>query len=138
MNILVLRFATALAFAVAFSSQFAATPAQAQQRPVPVMVGGEADFDACPSQGVAKGLRRGGDNFLAVRAGPGTSHRLRYKIRAGQTFNLCGSQGQWTAIVFGRRGQDCGVGSPIARRQPYRGPCRSGWVHRNFVRVTAG
>lgn len=138
MKSLVARFALTAILAITSSVPLVITLGQAQPRSVAVMVGGERDFDACSSQGVAKGLRRGGDNFLAVRSGPGTNYSMRDKIRRGQVFNLCGERGQWVAIVYGRKGQDCGVGSPITRRQTYRGPCRSGWVHRNFVRVTAG
>lgn len=102
----------------------------------PVRVGGPADFDACGVVGVPKGLNPRGDNFLAVRAGPSSRTRMRAKLRPGQRFFICETRGQWVGIVYGRGGS--GVTSPIRRRQAYRGPCRSGWVFRRFVRVIAG
>jgi len=104
-----------------------------------VRVGGSADFDACGSVGVPTGLNPRGDNFLAVRAGATSRATMRDKLRPGQRFYICGQRGGWVAIVYSkRRGADCGVSSPIARRQAYRGPCRSGWVYRKFVGDFAG
>jgi hypothetical protein len=103
---------------------------------VPVQVGGSSDFDACGSVAVPTGLNPRGDNFLAVRAGPNSSAQRLAKLRPGQQFYVCDERGAWLGIVYG--GGDCGVGSPIRRRQAYSGPCRSGWVFRRFVRVIAG
>jgi hypothetical protein len=108
---------------------------------VPVQVGGDADFDACSSNGEVSGLDPDGDNFLAVRRGPGTRYAETTRLDEGEVVAICGERGGWYAIVFPRNGQDlgdCGVGSPIPRRQAYRGPCRSGWVFGRYVRVTAG
>lgn len=101
-----------------------------------VRVGGSADYDACGSLGVPTGLNPRGDNFLAVRAAPNSGAAMRDKLRPGQQFYICQQSGGWVGIVYGRGG--CGVTSPIARRQAYRGPCRSGWVFGRFVRVVAG
>ncbi|WP_168356298.1 hypothetical protein [Lysobacter enzymogenes] len=49
-------------------------------------------------------------------------------------------RGDWIAAVYNedaRLGR-CGVGSPIAERQPYRGPCKSGWAHGRWIEPMAG
>ncbi len=109
------------------------------QSPVAVMVGGSADFDACQTLSKVRGLRAGGDNFLSVRIGPGTGFVEKDRLGNGHLVYDCTSRGAWIGIVYGARGgQDCGVSSPVARRQAYRGRCRSGWVHRNFLTDVAG
>lgn len=119
-------------FAIAAAGQVRA------QSAVPVMVGGEADLDACGASGRVRGLKADGDNFLAVRTGPGTRYRMVDKLRNGQNVSMCDEKGDWIGIVYSRKDQRCGVGTPIARRQPYRGPCRSGWVHKSFIELMAG
>lgn len=104
----------------------------------PVMVGGEAGLDACGSTGRVRGLKADGDNFLAVRTGPGARFRMVDKLRNGQGVSLCDEKGDWIGIVYTRKDQRCGVGTPIARRQAYRGPCRAGWVHKSFIELMAG
>ncbi|MGB3502030.1 MAG: integron [Mesorhizobium sp.] len=105
-------------------------------RAEPVMVGGDETVDACPSAGEVRGLNPKGDNFLAVRNGPGPSHRLLDKIQTGQAVYLCDERRGWYGIVYG--GEGCGVTSPVLWREAYAGPCRSGWVSARFIRVTAG
>jgi hypothetical protein len=103
------------------------------------MIGGEADLDACGSMGVVVGLNPQGDNFLAVRAGPGTHYAIRDRIGNKQHLALCDERGQWWGVVYSRDpGQNCGIGSPQADRKAYAGPCSTGWVHRRYVRVEAG
>ena len=112
--------------------------ALAQQRQVPVLAGGEADYDACGSQGVVRGLDPNGDGFLAVRGGPGSKHGMLDKIYNGMIVNLCDQRGSWLGVVYSHETRDCGVGTPWPRRQAYSGPCRSGWVYRKFVADYAG
>ncbi|MBB4636939.1 hypothetical protein FHS01_002960 [Longimicrobium terrae] len=39
------------------------------------------------------------------------------------------SGGGWAGVVYPFDGDvDCGTSSPMAERQAYRGPCKSGWV----------
>jgi hypothetical protein len=118
-----------------------AVPASVPARAV--MVGGEPDLDACASQGQPTGLKPGGDNFLSVRVAPSTGAAAVFRLKPGHIFNLCDAADGWTGIVFdpkapGADGIDCGVGTPIAKRQAYAGPCRSGWVSSRYVVVVAG
>lgn len=109
----------------------AVTAAQAE----PVLVGGDADFDACGSQGEVSGLNPSGDNFLAVRDGPAPDAAQLDQLHAGDVVNLCDEFEGWYGVVYG---DDCGVGTPVATRAPYDGPCKSGWVSMRYITVTAG
>lgn len=106
----------------------------------PVEVGGEAELDACASLGQVVRLDPKGDNFLAVREGPGSKHGERDRLGAGTLVTICDERGAWLGVVYPAPGTkaDCGVSSPQPERTPYRGPCRSGWVHGRFVDVVAG
>jgi len=128
----------AIALALSIFSGLSETTS-AQSNGVPVMVGGEADFDACGSTGRVVGLNSAGDNFLAVRQGPAGSHEMIDKLHTGNDVYMCDAQGDWVGIVYSTMGnQDCGVSSPIARKQAYSGRCKSGWVHRRFITLIAG
>jgi hypothetical protein len=100
----------------------------------PVLVGGD-DLDACPTWGQVSGLNAAGDNFLAVRDGPGTDYAKLDELYTGDTVILCDEFEGWYGIVYGT---NCGVSSPVATRQPYAGPCASGWVSMRYITVTAG
>jgi len=115
----------------------AATAAPASD-PVPVIVGGDADLDACGSVGEVYGLDPAGDGFLSVRAGPGTGYKELDRLHNADRVILCADHGKWLGVVYGEPGQDCGVGTPIPKRKPYDGPCHSGWINGNWVQLVAG
>jgi Bacterial SH3 domain len=119
------------AAAVVFSSHAQAGSA------VPVHVGG-LEIDACPTLGVVTGLNPQGDNFLAVRSGPGTDFVKIDELYQGERVLLCDERGQWVGIVYTRDDADCGVAGPQAERTAYTGPCRSGWVFGSYITVIAG
>jgi hypothetical protein len=111
----------------------------AQNRGVAVMMGGEADFDACGTTGKVVGLNPNGDNFLAVRRGPAGTYQMIDKLHTGNNVNMCDQQGDWIGIVYDTGSNlDCGVSSPVATRQAYSGICKSGWVHKSYIRAVAG
>ena len=112
--------------------------ALAHRPQVPIIAGGEEDFDACGSQGVVRGLDAGGDRFLAVRAGPSSKHAMLDKVFNGAILNLCDERGNWLGVVYSNETKDCGVGTPWARRQDFSGPCRSGWGYPKYVAGFAG
>jgi hypothetical protein len=105
---------------------------------VPVMVGGIAELDACRGLGEVRGLNPRGDGFLAVRTGPGRKYPMVDRLYNGHQVYFCDDHGEWIGIVYGEHVQDCGVSSPLPRRQPYKGPCQSGWAHRNWLVLIAG
>jgi hypothetical protein len=106
----------------------------------PVLVGGESDLDACLSLGQVVGLDPAGDNFLAVRAGPGSKNAELDRLGPKRLVTVCDERGRWLSVVYAPEGSDtdCGTGSPQAERTAYRGPCRSGWVHASHVEIVAG
>jgi len=109
---------------------------------VPVMVGGDSEQDACGGTYRVTGLNPRGDNFLSVRSRPAAAGRELARLRNGQMGYLCdaSADGQWQGVVYAPAGRDldCGVGTPISRSRPYRGPCASGWVASRFVELVAG
>jgi hypothetical protein len=105
---------------------------------VPVMVGGVAKLDACGGLGEVRGLNQSGDGFLAVRMGPGSKYPMIDRLYNGNQVYFCASHGKWIGIVYGKPAQDCGLSSPLPKRQPYKGPCQSGWAHRNWLALIAG
>ena len=106
---------------------------------VPVMAGTVADLAACMTLGEVRGLNPDGDGFLAVRSGPGADHAMLDKLHEGQRVFMCDERGAWIGIVYSNDPDvDCGVTSPWPRRAAYRGPCRSGWAHRRWIKAIAG
>ena len=120
-----------LAIAVLFAV-FLLTPGQAQY----LVLGGD-DMDACASNGIVVGVLAGGGEFLPVHAGPSTDQAEIDRLRDGTEVFVCKGADAWVGIVYGG-GRECGVSSPIVPASLYRGPCKSGWVNRDFIVVTAG
>ena len=117
------------------------TTAVLAQAAVPVTVGlyGD-DFDACGSQGQVTGLNPDGDNFLAVRVGPGVQYEKLGELHKGDVVNVCQTEDGWLGIVYRTDGDgfsECGVGTPLPRG-PYQGPCKTGWVSERFIVIIAG
>lgn len=105
---------------------------------VAVKVGGEAEYDACGAVGEVYRLNPDGDNFLAVRSGPGSAHTMTDKLYTKAQVFMCDENGAWIGIIYGPDNVDCGVSSPIADRRPYSGACASGWVHGRYIKLIAG
>ncbi|MGD9866458.1 MAG: SH3 domain-containing protein [Hyphomicrobiales bacterium] len=101
---------------------------------VPVTVRSQGDLDTCIVGQVA-GLNPAGDNFLAVRAGPGSDYAMLDKLRGGQEVWIFEERGGWYGVAYGAAQINC---SPVARDRAYDGPGRSGWVSKRYVREVAG
>ena len=113
----------------------------AEDRKMPVMVGGNDGLDACMSSGMVQGLKSDGDGFLAVRTGAGSQYSMTDKLTEGQTVFICdeSKDQKWLGVVYDLTGQqNCDVGSPIEPKQPYHGKCKSGWVSKKWITITAG
>jgi hypothetical protein len=120
-------------------------PAQSAPAPAPlrpVMVAGNDDLDACLSTSFVKPLKPG--SFLSVRAGPSVRSREIDRLRPGDAVWNCDSAGDWAGVVY-RAGQtsqaegiECDLGPSDTPRRPYRGECRSGWVHGSYLLSLAG
>lgn len=119
-----------IAMIMAFSSTALAIPTG------PVMVGGEADLDAC-----------GGWGIVTVTTTLFTKNSEGYmsfdKVEASTGAALCDyhedQDGKFYGIIYSEEeGVDCGVSSPIATEKPYDGPCKSGWVKMEYLLFLAG
>jgi len=131
----------ASALAMAASLVIGASAAHSQEpgtRPRVSIIIEAGSYDACGGNGVIEGLDPSGDGFLAVRSGPGTQHGEIDRLYNGEEVYLCVISGQWIGIVYTRQHRDCNVTTSWVTTQPYTGPCKSGWVHRNWVRLYAG
>ncbi|MBV1690502.1 SH3 domain-containing protein [Novosphingobium sp. G106] len=107
----------------------------------PVMIGGRDDLDACLTVSKVTGLNPRGDNFLSLRSQPSSTARELSRLRPEQQVWVCEeTPGGWTGVLVAPAdgSLDCGVGTPIARRQAYSGTCQSGWVASRFLKVIAG
>ena len=120
--------ACAMAVAFGFGPVAVADPV------VPVMEIADGDFDTC-AFGKVSGLNPRGDNFLAVRAGPGTNYKMLDKIHTNDKVWLFNEKGDWIGIVYDSEEVSC---SPVKADRPYKGPGKTGWVHRKFITLLAG
>lgn len=117
---------------------FAAGAAEAKDERLDVsfMVGGDPSIDACDIHAEVRGLDPEGDDFLAVRAGPGTSHRQISALYEHNIVIVCAREAYWVAVLYPEEGypdQDCGVSTPIATARVYDGPCEYGWAHSGWI-----
>ena len=105
---------------------------------MPVAVGGEPNLDGCGATDVIRGIiSRRGDGFLAMRSGVETKYKIIYKFyRNGKKVTMCDDKGKWVGIIYG---EDCGEAyDNIAKRKPYEGSCKSGWIFEKYIRMIAG
>lgn len=94
---------------------------------VPIVIGGESDFDACGGNGVVFGLDPHGDGFLAVKGEPNLRGARINKLFNGEQVYICQERGDWLGVVYTKSRQDCNVSTPWPLVLPYTGPCGSGW-----------
>lgn len=122
------------------------------ERLVRIGLGGPR-FDACQAVGRIQGLR---GRELDVRIAPFDAAATKDSIKQGQQVWICtrSHDQQWHGIVYddgaaqGAESEEaasipngpgeCGVSSPVRSKRNYDGPCKSGWVESNFVKLVAG
>ena len=111
----------------------------------PVVIGLDGpEFDACGALGQVSNLNPRGDNYLSVRARPSTAGRELDRLGPNAEVWLCetSEDGRWHGIVYGYDADgniwDCQALGLEARPRAYTGPCRSGWVHGDYILVIAG
>lgn len=109
------------------------------------MVAGHRDFDACLSTSFVRPLNPGA--YLSVRAGPSPRAGEVARISSGHVVWNCDDAGEWVGIVYHpeHRSQndtraeiECNLGPSNTPRRPYRGNCRTGWVHGRYLLSLAG
>jgi len=97
---------------------------------VPVMVGGEKYHDACGSAAKTISSEK---QRVKVYSAPEDEADVIDEISKSIYVAVCDFDndpfGNWVGIVYSFDGKlNCGVGTPILKRTPYSGTCRSGWV----------
>ena len=103
-------------------------------------------FDACGALGQAV---RVGARGLAIRAAPFADAQEIGRMAEGARAHICtrSLDQKWLGVVLPLSGPeqsdgaapvDCGVSEPVDRKQPYTGPCLSGWVSSAGIRLIAG
>ncbi|QQP97863.1 SH3 domain-containing protein [Lysobacter enzymogenes] len=112
--------------------------AAAAEPPASTPVGDIGAGGPCESIGEVVGLKAGRDGFLAVREGPGTGHAQVGSLGDGRRVRLCRSEGRWVSVMFPPPGSGMRCEPDSADIRRYRGPCQSGWVHWNWIRIVAG
>jgi hypothetical protein len=117
-----------------------AAQAETLKAAVPVTASTDGIMDACGSVGRVTGLDPKGDNFLSVRSGPGGKYGEIDRLSSGVDVFICDERGPWLGVVYppDDTTSDCATDGFSAEETPYRGPCRSGWIHQAFVEVIAG
>ncbi|MCF3935108.1 integron [Acuticoccus sp. M5D2P5] len=98
-----------------------------------VEVGGDGQKAACGESGAIAGA---GADGITVRRGPSDDYGYVDQLKDGTSVYICETRGGWLAVVYGDG--ECGVSDPIPTRQTYNGPCLSGWLPADRVKVTAG
>jgi hypothetical protein len=112
----------------------------------PVTIGEDGPrLDACGAVGQ---VTRTGPNGIGLRAAPFADAKELARLSDGRRAWICtrSLDQKWLGVVVqpaaeqgnGAEASDCGVSSPVDRRQSYDGPCQSGWVSSAYVRLIAG
>ena len=108
-------------------------PMSAQQLDVPVVEHeGDGQAASCGLSEV-RGLKAGGDGFLGVRSGPGTTYRKIGELHNGDRVNQFSAQGDWVGIAT----SDGIIDQPGVCAND--GPARKltgtglGWVHSDWL-----
>ena len=120
----------------ASNSPMSAPVASVVRPAIPVII--EPSEDTSCKPGIITGLDPHGDGFLAVKAAPQLQSPRIDKLLNDQQVYICEWRGDWVGIVYPQE-RKCGVGAEGTKTtHTYSGPCSSGWVHKNWIRQTAG
>jgi len=102
-------------------------------------------LDACGGMGQVLRTGAGGQ---PLRAAPFGDAKVLATLNEGDRAYICtrSLDQKWLGVVLapplvadnGAQAPDCGVSSPVDCKQPYVGPCVSGWVASAYVRLIAG
>ena len=111
----------------------------------PVTIGEDGPrLDACGGLGQ---VSRSGAGGLPLLAAPFADAKVIAQLPEGQRAYICtrSLDQKWLGVVVqpapaqeGEPAGDCGVSSPVDRKQPYDGPCVSGWLASPYMRLIGG
>jgi hypothetical protein len=115
---------------------------------VPIMVGGPFTGHNCTELAVtmATVMPMKPDAYLAVRAAPDLNAKELERIKPGHPVIICTNitNKLWVGVLYRADGEDdesahCGLyETRKPKRSAYNGPCRSGWVARRYLWLSAG
>lgn len=104
-----------------------------------VLVGGAASDEGCAGTATVA-VSEG--STLNLRTGPATTYPVAARLSPGQGVSICQRSGAgWVGVVVHKRVRgtgDCRLSDAGPRARPYAGPCESGWVKEEFLRLLAG
>jgi hypothetical protein len=119
---------------------------------VPIKVGGRFTGHNCTpmalTQATVVPMKAG--SYLAVRTAPGVSAAQLDRLVPSTPVIICTglTNSQWVGVLYYEPGtedqspygvHDCGLSGADSKKQSvYRGPCRSGWVARRYLMLSAG
>lgn len=108
-------------------------------RPVRIGEGGPG-FPACQSRGYVATLEPGGTTAALLDAPFAQATTVR-RLGEGIPILVCTRtlDQRWLGVVIAPPGTPeatCGVGGRVSRPQAYDGPCPTGWIAANTVRLT--
>src|SRR6516162_7872847 len=104
-----------IAFIAGLSVSFLCAALAQQQRgriDVPIVIGGDKEFNACTGTGEVILLDSKGDGFLPVQSGPDRPYREIDRLFNGNKVFLCDQRGMFYAVIYSESHeltQECGV-----------------------------
>lgn len=106
---------------------------------IPVLIGGEPEEDACFASGIVNGSALNQRKMVEILAGPGAQYPVIDEVPVAMALTICETHpsNAWEGVVYPGDMRDCAVSTPLPR-QPYFGPCKSGWINARSITVTAG
>ncbi|TKD50612.1 hypothetical protein [Sphingomonas baiyangensis] len=98
---------------------------------------GGPGFAACQSQARVDGPQAGAGAVPMLDA-PFDGAAMVVALPQGAALRVCTRtiDQRWLGVVVPREGVDCGVDARLDRPRTYAGPCASGWIAANAVRLT--
>lgn len=108
-------------------------PANAQELKIPIIEIADGDFDTC-AFGQVTGVN-GSDGFLAVRSGPAEAFDKIDELKNNDQIWIYQKLGNWVGVVFGTVEVSC---SPIDENRAVQTDGKKGWVHEDWIQITAG
>jgi len=127
----ILKPSHALPLILSALAHFLLPLAHASDLDVGIYERGNGDDPSCKF-GVVRGLKAGGDGYLAVRTGPGAKYRKIDEIGNGKAFYIFEQKGKWLGVIYDSPEPVC-FSTVDKRPLVYDG--KKGWIHRGWART---
>ena len=120
------RLVVSTTVAMLFCSVLTAQTSSEQAKTIPVMLYPDTDHGTCS---IGLQVNEGG---AALRSGPGVDFSVIATLKAGHVVSGCDEENGWDGIIDGQD-ETCGIGILVPTKQPYVGPCASGWIDHSHL-----